>query len=153
MTAKPKRTRPAPALIPSLNADLHQSIRQLLLAARTQVRQTVNTAMVQTYWLIGQKIVEDEQGGHKRAAYGKQVLPELARRLGEEFGSGFSVQSLSNYRQFYLTFPNFSALRRNLTWTHYKSLLRITTPQARDWYATEAAEQGWSGSSTNFPTC
>lgn len=144
MTAKPKRTRPAPALIPSLNADLHQSIRQLLLAARTQVRQTVNTAMVQTYWLIGQKIVEDEQGGHKRAAYGKQVLPELARRLGEEFGSGFSVQSLSNYRQFYLTFPNFSALRRNLTWTHYKSLLRITTPQARDWYTQEAAEQGWS---------
>ena len=67
------------------NTDLHQSIRQLLLAARTQVRQTVNTAMVQTYWLIGQKIVEDEQGGHKRAAYGKQVLPELARRLGVAF--------------------------------------------------------------------
>ncbi len=128
----------------AINTHLHQAIRQLLLAARTQVRQTVNTTMVQTYWLIGQKIVEDGQGGHKRAAYGKQVLPELARRLGEEFGSGFSVQSLSNYRQFYLTFPNFSALRRNLTWTHYKSLLRIPSPQARDWYATEAAEQGWS---------
>ena len=109
--------------------------------------------MVQTCGRIGQKIVEGEQGCHQRAAYGKQVLPELARRLGEEFGSGFSVQSLSNYRQFYLTFPNLSALRRNLTWTHYKSLLRIPNPQARDCYATEAAEQGWSGSSTNFPTC
>jgi predicted nuclease of restriction endonuclease-like (RecB) superfamily len=128
----------------NFNTDLHQAIRQLLLSASGQVRQAVNTTMVQTYWCIGQKIVEDEQGGHKRAAYGKQVLPELARRLGEEFGSGFSVQSLSNYRQFYLTFPNFSALRRNLTWTHYKSLLRIQNPQARNWYATEAAEQGWS---------
>ena len=73
-----------------------------------------------------------------RAAYNKQVLPELARGWGEEFGSDFSVQSLSNYRQLYLTFPNFSALRRNLTCTHYKSLLRISNPQARDWYATEA---------------
>ena len=80
--------------------DLHQAIRALLLAARVQVRQTVNTAMVQTYWHIGRMIVEDEQGGQKRAAYGKQVLPELAKRLSEEFGSGFSVQSLWNYRQF-----------------------------------------------------
>lgn len=78
--------------------DLHQAIRALLLAARSQVRQAVNTAMVQTYWHIGCMIVEDGQGGQKRAAYGKQVLPELAKRLSEEFGSGFSAQSLWNYR-------------------------------------------------------
>jgi predicted nuclease of restriction endonuclease-like (RecB) superfamily len=124
--------------------DLHQAIRALLLAARTQVRQTVNTAMVQTYWHIGRMIVEDEQGGQKRAAYGKQVLPELAKRLSEEFGSGFSVQSLWNYRQFYQCFPILSAVRRELTWTHYKSLLRIESLAARDWYAKEAVEQGWS---------
>jgi predicted nuclease of restriction endonuclease-like (RecB) superfamily len=124
--------------------DLHQAIRALLLAARVQVRQTVNTAMVQTYWHIGRMIVEDEQGGQKRAAYGKQVLPELAKRLSEEFGSGFSVQSLWNYRQFYQCFPILSALRRELTWTHYKSLLRIESLAARDWYAKEAVEQGWS---------
>ena len=123
---------------------LYQAIRQLLLTARAQVRQAVNTTMVQTYWRIGQTIVENEQGGHKRAAYGQQVLAELARKLGNEFGNGFSVQSLANYRQFYVTFPNFSAVRRNLTWTHYKSLLRVHNPQARDWYAREAAEQGWS---------
>lgn len=116
---------------------LYQAIRQLLLTARAQVRQAVNTTMVQTYWRIGQTIVENEQGGHKRAAYGQQVLAELARKLGNEFGNGFSVQSLANYRQFYVTFPNFSAVRRNLTWTHYKSLLRIQNPQARDWYARE----------------
>jgi predicted nuclease of restriction endonuclease-like (RecB) superfamily len=124
--------------------DLHQAIRALLLAARVQVRQTVNTAMVQTYWHIGRMIVEDEQGGQKRAAYGKQVLPELAKRLSEEFGSGFSVQSLWKYRQFYQCFPILSALRRELTWTHYKSLLRIESLAARDWYAKEAVEQGWS---------
>jgi predicted nuclease of restriction endonuclease-like (RecB) superfamily len=124
--------------------DLHQAIRALLLAARVQVRQTVNTAMVQTYWHIGRMIVEDEQGGQKRAAYGKQVLPELAKRLSEEFGSGFSVQSLWKYRQFYQCFPILSALRRELTWTHYKSLLRIESLAAREWYAKEAVEQGWS---------
>ena len=128
----------------SAQADLHQAIRALLLSARSQVRQTVNTAMVQTYWHIGRMIVEDEQGGQKRAAYGKQVLPELAKRLSEEFGSGFSAQSLWNYRQFYQCFPILSAVRRELTWTHYKSLLRIESLVARDWYAKEAAEQGWS---------
>ena len=65
--------------------DLHQAIRALLLSARAQVRQTVNTAMMQTYWQIGRMIVEDEQGGQKRAAYGKQVLSELAQRMSEEF--------------------------------------------------------------------
>ena len=133
-----------PILPEPLPPDLHQAIRALLLAARAQVRQTVNTAMVQTYWHIGRMIVEDEQGGQKRAAYGKQLLPELAKRLSEEFGSGFSAQSLWNYRQFYQCFPILSAVRRELTWTHYKSLLRIGSLAARDWYAKEAAEQGWS---------
>lgn len=125
-------------------ASLYESIRTLLLASRTQVRQTVNTAMVQTYWHIGRMIVEDEQGGQKRAAYGKQVLPELSKRLTQEFGSGFSAPSLWNYRQFYLCFPILSAVRRELTWTHYKSLLRIENLTAREWYAQEAAQQGWS---------
>jgi len=131
-------------LLEPSNTGLHQAIRALLLAARAQVRQTVNTAMVQTYWHIGRMIVEDEQGGQKRAAYGKQVLSELAKRLSDEFGSGFSVQSLWRYRQFYQCFPILSALRRELTWTHYKSLLRIESLVARDWYAQEAVEQGWS---------
>jgi len=82
--------------------------------------------------------------GQKRAVYGKQVLPELAKRLTQEFGSGFSAPSLWNYRQFYLCFPILSAVRRELTWTHYKSLLRIENLTAREWYAQEAAQQGWS---------
>lgn len=120
-------------------ASLYESIRTLFLASHTQVRQTVNTAMVQTYWHIGRMIVEDEQGGQKRAAYGKQVLPALAKRLTQEFGSGFSAPSLWNYRQFYQCFPILSAVRRELTWTHYKTLLRIENLTAREWYAQEAA--------------
>jgi predicted nuclease of restriction endonuclease-like (RecB) superfamily len=124
--------------------DLFDHICSLLLAAKSQVRQTVNTAMVQTYWHIGRLIVEDEQGGQKRAAYGKQVLAGLSKRLTTEFGAGFSVQSLWNYRQFYTQFPILSAARRELTWTHYKALLRIENPVAREWYANESAQQGWS---------
>lgn len=124
--------------------DLYQSIRTLLLAARAQVRQTVNTAMVQTYWQIGRVIVENEQGGQKRAAYGKQVLPELAKRLSEEFGAGFDVSNLRNMRLFFQHFPIRDALRLELSWTHYRSLIRIDNPQARDWYAKEAVDQGWS---------
>ena len=94
--------------------DLHQAIRALLLAARVQVRKTVNTAMVQTYWHIGRMIVEDEQGGQKRAAYGKQVLPDLAKRLSEEFGAGFDVSNLRNMRQFFQSFPIRDSLRLEL---------------------------------------
>jgi predicted nuclease of restriction endonuclease-like (RecB) superfamily len=124
--------------------DLHQAIRALLLAARAQVRQTVNTAMVQTYWHIGRMIVKDEQGGQKRAAYGKQVLPELAKRLSEEFGAGFDVSNLRNMRRFYLAFPIRETLSLELSWSAYLCLIRIDNPQARDWYAKEAAQQGWS---------
>ncbi len=125
-------------------ASLYESIRSLLLASRTQVRQTVNTAMVQTYWHIGRMIVQDEQGGQKRAAYGKQVLPELAKRLTQEFGAGFDVSNLRNMRQFFQYFLIRDALSLELTWTHYRSLIRIENPQAREWYAKEAAQQGWS---------
>lgn len=125
-------------------ADLYHGIRDILLSARTHVRQTVNAAMVQTYWQIGRLIVEDEQGGEKRAEYGKRVLPELAKRLSAEFGKGFSAQSLWNYRQFYLEFPILSTAWRELSWSHFKMLMRVKNTQARAWYADEAANQNWS---------
>lgn len=72
------------------------------------------------------------------------MLPELAKRLSEEFGAGFDVSNLRNMRQFFQSFPIRDALSLELSWTHYRSLIRIDNPQARDWYAKEAAEQGWS---------
>ncbi|MFA5825467.1 MAG: PDDEXK nuclease domain-containing protein [Gallionellaceae bacterium] len=124
--------------------DLFQEIRDVLLLARTQVRQTVNTTMVQAYWQIGRLIVEDEQGGEKRAEYGKRVLPELAKCLSAEFGKGFSAQSLWNFRQFYLEFPILSTAWRELSWSHFKMLLRVKDSHARAWYANESAAQSWS---------
>lgn len=124
--------------------DVYLGIRDLLLAARTQVRQTVNTAMVQTYWQMGRLIVEGEQGGEQRAAYGKQVLPELAKRLTVEFGKGFSASSLWQYRQFYLDFPILATAWRELSWSHFKMMLRVKDEKARAWYANEAVTQGWS---------
>ncbi len=126
------------------SGDLYQGIRDLLLAARTQVRQTVNTAMVQTYWQIGRMIVESEQGGEKRAEYGKAVLPDLAKRLTIEFGKGFSAPSLWAYRQFYVEFPILSTVWRELSWSHFRALSRVKDERAREWYANEAVSQGWS---------
>jgi predicted nuclease of restriction endonuclease-like (RecB) superfamily len=128
---------------------LHQNIRELLLIAKARVRQTVNTAMVQTYWQVGRLIVEGEQGGEKRATYGARALQDLGQRLSDEFGAGFSHTNLKLFRQFYIVFPNShtlcdqSSLGR-LSWSHFRQLLRVTNPTARDWYATEAAQQGWS---------
>ena len=79
-TNLPAASSTATSLMPTVDTvALHDSIRSLLLAAKAQVRQTVNTTMVQTYWQVGRLIVEGEQGGEKRAAYGKQVLPELSQ--------------------------------------------------------------------------
>jgi predicted nuclease of restriction endonuclease-like (RecB) superfamily len=130
---------------PSLSGGtLHQAIRDILLSAKTQARRAVNDAMVQAYWHVGRLIVEDEQGGEKRAEYGKRVLPELAKRLSAEFGKGFSAQSLWSYRQFYLEFPILSTAWRELSWSHFRMLLRVKEGQARAWYANETATQSWS---------
>jgi predicted nuclease of restriction endonuclease-like (RecB) superfamily len=127
-----------------VETELYHGIRDLLLTARNKARQAINDTMVQAYWQIGRLIVEDEQGGEKRAEYGKQVLAELAKRLSAEFGEGFSAQSLWNYRQFYSEFPILSTAWRELRWSHFRLLMRIKNPEARTWYANEAVNQGWS---------
>ena len=133
----------APKEAPSVGGDLYGGIREVLLASRLRARQAVNTAMVQAYWEIGRLIVEGEQGGKERAAYGKRVLPALAQRLTAEFGKGFSAQSLWSYRQFYLSFPILSTAWRELSWSHFRMLLRLKSPEARAWYADEAAREAW----------
>lgn len=119
-------------------------VRALIQTARQQVAQVVNSAMVQTYWQIGRLIVEDEQQGEARAAYGKQQLQRLSEELTQEFGKGFDVSNLRNMRRFYEAFPKRDALRPELSWTHYRTLIRIENSQAREWYMAEAASQQWS---------
>lgn len=100
--------------------------------------------MVTAYWNIGKLIVEDEQQGNSRAEYGKAVLSDLSKRLTAEFGKGFDERELRRIRQFYLVFPKWDALRPELTWTHYRLLIRVQNETARLWYMNEAAEQTWS---------
>ena len=128
----------------SANRQLLSDIRQIIEQARQQVYQTVNSEMVQAYWHIGRLIVEDEQQGQQRAAYGKQQLQQLSDQLTREFGKGFDASNLRNMRSFYLCFPNRDALRHKLSWTHYRLLIRVENPKAREWYLQEAMDQNWS---------
>ena len=130
--------------LPQTVDSLHGDIRRVLDQARNHVRQTINDTMVQAYWHIGRLIVENEQGGAARAAYGAKVLPELSQRLTAEYGKGFSPQSLWNFRQFYIEFPILSTAWRELRWSHFKLLMRVKDAKARNWYATETISQGWS---------
>ncbi|NCO84322.1 MAG: DUF1016 domain-containing protein, partial [Nitrospirae bacterium] len=106
-------------------ASIYSRVREILETARSSAYRAVNFAMVQAYWHIGSVIVEEEQQGKKKADYGTKLINELSLKLSKDFGSGFSAQSLWNMRQFYLYFPILSALRRELSWTHYKILLRV----------------------------
>lgn len=119
-------------------------IAQIIEHARYQVRQTVNSAMVQSYWQIGRLIVEHEQQGETRAVYGKQQLKILSDELTQQLGKGFDITNLRNMRKFYLAFPIRDAVRLELSWTHYRTLLKVENPLAREWYLNEALQQSWS---------
>ena len=99
--------------------------------------------MVEAYWNIGKSIIE-EQGGNEKAEYGAGLLKELSRQMTHDFGKGFTVANLKNMRQFYLTFPNGYALRSELSWTHYRLLMRVENDNAREFYMQEAVKSGWS---------
>jgi predicted nuclease of restriction endonuclease-like (RecB) superfamily len=120
------------------------NLRGLIQDARKQILRSADVIQVQTCWEIGRHIVEFEQGGSDRAQYGKQLLPALAATLTEEFGKGFDVTILRHMRGFYMAFPIRDALRRELSWTHYRTLLRADDAKARLWYMNESADQGWS---------
>ena len=98
----------------------YQTIKEVLEQARAQSYRAVNFAMVQAYWNIGRIIVEEEQKGKTKADYGKQLIAELAKRLKADFGKGFNQLNLWHMRSFYLAFPILDAVRRELTWTHYR---------------------------------
>ena len=126
------------------NDNLIQNIAQIIEQAKSQVRQTVNSAMVQSYWEIGRLLVEDEQQGEERAKYGKAILQNVSERLTTMYGKGFDVTNLRKMRQFFLAFPIRDTLCLELSWSHYRRLVQIENPNARLWYQKEAVEQNWS---------
>lgn len=123
---------------------LLDALRGLIRQGRQQALRAVDMVQVQTCWEIGRHIVEFEQQGEARAAYGKKLLPSLADSLTREFGKGFDATNLRHMRGFYLAFPIRDAVRRELSWTHYRNLLRVDNEAARQWYMNEAATQNWS---------
>lgn len=170
---------------------LFDRVVSILGQARDNVVRAVNTNMVMAYWLIGREIVQEIQGGENRAEYGKQVLEQLAFKLNQRYGSGFSIANVRNFRQFYLIYQNRGDAIRylpgsesklptthqaggelpkhypmgseftqntskslqdplslvfspQLSWSHYRALMRVDNSEARDFYESEAIECGWS---------
>ena len=167
---------------------LFDRVAAILEQARANVVRAVNSNMVLAYWLIGREIVQEVQGGGKRAAYGKQVVDSLSRRLGDRYGQGFSLANLKNFRQFYQiyqsrleairhpvgsefiqseSFPAISCppdaelaassgksyplgselitgFSSQLSWSHYRALMRVGNVDAREFYEREAVAGGWN---------
>src|SRR5882757_6961278 len=123
-------------------SQLLHNLRDLIQSARQRALRAVDAIQVQTCWEIGRHIVEFEQGGSARAEYGARLLQTLASSLAAEFGRGFDVSNLRHMQVFYQAFPIREALRPELSWTHYRTLLRVESDSARRWYMNEAA--GWT---------
>lgn len=146
---------------------LYKQIAKHINTARSNIMRAIDTEQVKAYWLIGRDIIEEEQAGKERAEYGLYIVKELSDRLNKEFGRGFSVANIKNFRQFYLTYSsdpeksyalrsqldtkkhavraksNMPQFKSNLGWTHYRSLMRLT-PQVRTFYEIEASKNNWS---------
>lgn len=150
---------------------LFHRVTSILEEAKGNVVRSVNSNMVLAYWLIGREIVQELQAGEERATYGKQLIENLSMKLTSQYGGGFSAANLKNFRQFYQTFaersigisylpgsqlPNASerdlstknqqlqAFSPQLTWSHYRALMRVQDREARNFYEQEAIECGWS---------
>ncbi|AZB30607.1 PDDEXK nuclease domain-containing protein [Chryseobacterium balustinum] len=123
---------------------LFQSIKEIINHSREKVFRIANSTLLLTYWQIGQLIVEDEQKGKERAEYGKYTLKKLSKKLTLEFGKGFDESNLRNMRSFYNIFPIRDAVRHELSWTHYRLLLRQENNQKRIYYLNESIQNNWS---------
>ena len=122
-------------------------IKKILKDARQKAYTAVNSAMVEAYWEIGRRIVEEEQNGKERAEYGKEIVKNLSKELTEEFGKGFSRRTLWEMRKLYVYFSDYEKVRTlfaQLTWSHFQKVLRVSNEKARIFYLTEAAENMWS---------
>ena len=116
----------------------YNSIRNYVI-----IYKEVNNAMTIAYWNIGKTIYE-VYGENGRAAYGKQILQYISERIADEFGKGFTVRNLRHMRQFYLAFPIRNTLCAELSWSHYRLLMRVSDEKARNFYTEEAVKSGWS---------
>lgn len=131
-----------------MTRDCVSDIRNIIVLARRSVVRHINTTMALAYWLIGRRIVVEEQKGNKRAAYGERLLERISRELSSEFGNGFGEPHLRNCRLFYKAYPTEAEIRYTLciklSWSHHRLIMRVPEPKARRYYLKEAESQEWS---------
>lgn len=123
--------------------DIYGQIKEILLEARSKAYSAVNFAMLDAYWLIGKQIVEAQEG-NERAEYGKHLLKYLSEQLTKDFGKGFDESNLRLIRQFYLTFEIRDTLRHELSWSHYRKIMKVKDNLARNFYIEESIKSNWS---------
>lgn len=128
--------------IEKVSQNIYGEIRQSIIQVQNKVQQAVNFGMVQLYWEVGRRL--DEACDGQRADYGKEILKVLSAKLTEEFGKAYSVRNLQMMRQFYVAFPIANTLCSQLSWSHYRLLMRVNDIDARNYYEKECAADGWS---------
>ncbi len=125
------------------DGELYENVRKYIAKAREKVYVAANSAMVEAYWNIGREIVE-KQGGLERSAYGDGLIDRLAAKLTAEFGAGYTRVNLFYMRRFFLAFPNVHTVCKQLTWSHYRTLITIENEAERNYYFEEAIKSKWS---------
>ena len=126
-----------------IDVKFYDGIKKILSDARQKVYATANFAMVEAYWEIGKSIVE-KQGGNATSEYGEGLIKKLSEQMTKDFGKGFTIANLKNMRQFYLAFPNRYTLCSQLSWSHYRLIMRVDDEKARNFYVDECAKANWS---------
>lgn len=123
-------------------------IKEILEQARSKTYAAINAAMVEAYWKIGRRIVEEEQKGEERSEYGTGLIKHTSAELTKSLGRGFSETNVRNFRKFYLTFPNYQEIQQTvsakLSWSHFQLIMRVSNKKARVFYLKEAALEHWS---------
>jgi hypothetical protein len=130
--------------LPAADNHLLERIQRILDGARIKLYRTANTEMLRAYWMIGKEIVEEEQRGHDRAAYGSALIQGLSASLTQRYGRGYTETNLKYMRKFYRVFGKSHALRDELSWTHYRVLLKVDDNDEREFYLKEAIAGCWS---------
>lgn len=129
------------------NISLITDLRSIIEQGKRQAYAAINATMISTYWNVGKRIVEEEQHGEARAEYGEYIAKTAAKELQKEYGNAFNYRNICYFRQFYLCFRNIEIVNarvHNLTWTHFRHLLRVDDEKVRMWYMNEASTQLWS---------
>lgn len=129
------------------NTRLYTDVCSIIEQGRKEAYASVNHKMIETYWNIGRRIVEEEQNGEVRAEYGAQIIAQLAEQLTLQYGKGFSARYLRAFRKFYLIVDDFQIWKSrfpNLTWTHIFKTLRVEDSTAIRWYLEMASKEMWS---------